>query len=64
MDERIILMSTETLEITRKDLTKEALTFDEIKYYHIAGSLEPYKKAKRVVFTDGKMKILKDRNIK
>ena len=58
----------ENLELTRNDLIYEAkeIPIEDIKYYHIKGGLDFYKKAHKVVFIDedGKTKTLKDRNSK
>lgn len=54
-----------TLILTRKDLQREArdLPIENIQYYHIAKSLEPYRKAEKVIFKDddGETKIMKSR---
>lgn len=54
------------LDLTRKDLTKEArenLSIDEIEYIHIKGGIDMFRRADKVVFIDddGKSKILKQK---
>jgi len=55
---------TNELILTRKDLIREAreLPLDEVRYYHIAKSIEPFKRARFVKLVDdnGKELILKD----
>jgi hypothetical protein len=52
------------LMLTRKDLSyfAQKLPLDKIRYYHIAKSLEPFKRARfvKIVDEDGKEKILKN----